>query len=122
MPPLESGSASEDAALFSGDDDLDLVLYYIRCLSNVFRWAPDTVWAVLAKRSIRPTAYFPPLSEISKNPSAVSLSPDANYPKLEPMMMCPSKNFFSMYASVAWPAAKSWRALKSVSRNFTVHL
>ncbi len=50
---------------FAPDDDLDLGLYYIRALSNVFRWAPETCWAVLAKRTIRSTAYFPPLSEIS---------------------------------------------------------
>lgn len=50
------------------DDDFELGLYYIRSLSNVLRWSPEPVWAVLAKRTIRSTAYFPPLSEISKSP------------------------------------------------------
>jgi hypothetical protein len=54
---------------FSAEDDLELVLYYIRCLSNVFRWSPDSVWVTLAKKTIRSTAYFPPLSEISRYPS-----------------------------------------------------
>ncbi|KAK3341517.1 Dopey, N-terminal-domain-containing protein [Lasiosphaeria hispida] len=58
-------SSSEGAIRFVLDDDLDLALYYIRTLSNVLRWAPDTVWAPLAKKSIRSTAYFPPLSEIT---------------------------------------------------------
>ncbi|KAK3329612.1 Dopey, N-terminal-domain-containing protein [Apodospora peruviana] len=49
----------------SADDDLDLGLYYLRALSNVFKWAPNNMWAVLAKRTIRATSYFPPLSEIT---------------------------------------------------------
>ncbi|KAK3394728.1 Dopey, N-terminal-domain-containing protein [Podospora didyma] len=58
--------ASSGGALgFSGDDDLDLGLYYIRALSNVLRWMPDSVWGVLAKKTIRSGAYFPPLSEIT---------------------------------------------------------
>ncbi|KAK5663397.1 hypothetical protein OQA88_3826 [Cercophora sp. LCS_1] len=58
--PADSGTVR-----FSQDDDLDLVLYYLRCLSNVLRWAPDSIWGILAKRTVRSTAYFPPLSEIT---------------------------------------------------------
>ncbi|KAK0618330.1 putative regulator of reproduction dopa [Bombardia bombarda] len=61
QPSAESG----DAAQFKGDDDLDLGLYYIRSLSNVLRWAPDAVWSVLARKTVRSTSYFPPLSEIT---------------------------------------------------------
>ncbi|KAK0632390.1 Dopey, N-terminal-domain-containing protein [Immersiella caudata] len=70
--PLEAGKVVE-GALFSSEDDLDLMLYHIRCLSNVFRWAPDTVWVTLAKKTIRATAYFPPLSEITGTDEDVSL-------------------------------------------------
>lgn len=51
---------------FTDDDDLEMAIYYVRCLSNVFRWAPEAAWAVLAKRFVRSDAYHPPLSEISK--------------------------------------------------------
>ncbi|KAL1892526.1 hypothetical protein Sste5346_007038 [Sporothrix stenoceras] len=32
--------------------DTDLCLYYLRTLSNIFRWAPETLWAVLARRAV----------------------------------------------------------------------
>lgn len=51
---------------FTEDDDLDLALYYLRALSNIFRWAPDAVWAVIARKTISSEAYFPSLSQISK--------------------------------------------------------
>jgi hypothetical protein len=50
----------------SADDDLDLALYYLRALSNVFKWAPDYLWAVLAKQTISPDFDHPNLSELSK--------------------------------------------------------
>lgn len=53
------------AAQLRADDDIDLVLYYIRTLSHVFRWAPNSTWGTLAKKTIRSTSYFPPLSEIT---------------------------------------------------------
>ena len=59
--PSGSGSTGQLAV----DDDLDLVLYYIRTLSNVFRWAPNSIWAILAKKTVRSTSYFPPLSGIT---------------------------------------------------------
>lgn len=51
---------------FTEDDDLDLALYYLRALSNVFRWAPEAVWAILARKSVSSEAYFPSLAQISK--------------------------------------------------------
>ena len=53
---------------FAEDDDLDMALYYIRSLSSVFRWAPEGIWTVLAKRLVKSDAYQPPLSEISTSP------------------------------------------------------
>ncbi|KAJ2906076.1 hypothetical protein MKZ38_003113 [Zalerion maritima] len=37
---------------FSVDDDLDMCLYYLRTLSNIFRWAPDMFWYVLASAHV----------------------------------------------------------------------
>ena len=37
---------------FTAEDDLGLALYYLRTLSNVFRWAPDALWAILARRTL----------------------------------------------------------------------
>ena len=51
---------------FTQDDDLNLALYYLRALSNIFRWAPDALWAVLAKKTVSSEAFFPSLSHISK--------------------------------------------------------
>lgn len=66
------------------DDDFELGLYYIRSLSNVLRWSPEPVWAVIAKRTMRSTAYFPPLSEISKSPPLHSYTvPWSNEPSRE---------------------------------------
>ncbi|KAI1265986.1 putative regulator of reproduction dopa [Xylariaceae sp. FL1019] len=45
-------STASKCISFSGDDDLDLGLYYIRTLSNILRWAPDSVWGVFATRTI----------------------------------------------------------------------
>ena len=46
--PLSSSPSVE----YTTDDDLDLGLYYLRTLSNLFRWAPDAFWGVLATRTI----------------------------------------------------------------------
>jgi hypothetical protein len=51
---------------FTGDDDLDLGIYYLRALSNVFRWAPDNIWAVLAAKTASSDLAGQPLSEISE--------------------------------------------------------
>ncbi|EFX05330.1 cellular morphogenesis regulator [Grosmannia clavigera kw1407] len=34
------------------DRDLDMCLYYLRTLANVFRWAPGSMWTVLARRMV----------------------------------------------------------------------
>ncbi|GKT41980.1 protein dopey [Colletotrichum spaethianum] len=49
---IGSAAASASSTTFTADDDLDLCLYYLRTLSNVFRWAPDAIWAVLASTSL----------------------------------------------------------------------
>lgn len=49
---------------FKAEDDLDLGIYYLRTLSNVFRWAPDAFWGVLATRLIEDQG--PNLAEISR--------------------------------------------------------
>jgi hypothetical protein len=51
---------------FTEEDDLDMALYYLRAISNILRWAPDAVWAVLARKTVSSEAYFPSLSQISK--------------------------------------------------------
>ena len=59
-----SGKRGEQAE-FGDADDLDLCLYYLRTLSNVFRWAPDSIWAVLASRPVSPDTH-PALPSLSK--------------------------------------------------------
>ncbi|KAJ4295994.1 hypothetical protein N0V88_004696 [Collariella sp. IMI 366227] len=58
---------------FEEDDDLDLALYYVRCLSNVLRWAPEGAWAILAKRLVKSEAYHPPLSQITGTDADVAI-------------------------------------------------
>jgi hypothetical protein len=52
LPKTASPDSSKQAIAFSSDDDLDMGLYYLRTLSNMFRWAPDAFFGVLATRSI----------------------------------------------------------------------
>ncbi len=47
-----SQSVTTGGIEFSNEDDLDLGLYYLRTLSNIFRWAPDALWAILARQTI----------------------------------------------------------------------
>ncbi|KAK2009636.1 hypothetical protein LZ32DRAFT_620518 [Colletotrichum eremochloae] len=49
---IGSAATSTSSTTFTADDDLDVCLYYLRTLSNVFRWAPDVIWAVLASTSL----------------------------------------------------------------------
>lgn len=56
---------AKEARKFSEEDDVELAVYYLRSLSNVFRFTPDSIWAFLAKKTIRPDSYFPSLSAIS---------------------------------------------------------
>lgn len=62
--PGEAGTAQETRE-FDEEDDLDLCMYYLRTISNVFRWAPDAFWGILATRVVSPYD-FAGLSEISK--------------------------------------------------------
>ncbi|KAI0117166.1 Dopey, N-terminal-domain-containing protein [Daldinia grandis] len=52
FPQSANPVASSQSVEFSAEDDLDLALYYLRTLSNIFRWAPDAFWGVLATRII----------------------------------------------------------------------
>lgn len=67
---LRSSSLASKASIltqsveYSTDDDLDLGLYHLRTLSNIFRWAPDAFWGVLATRTIEEPGQL--LSEISE--------------------------------------------------------
>ncbi|RYP67325.1 hypothetical protein DL769_005804 [Monosporascus sp. CRB-8-3] len=52
LPQSSNAPMSNQSREYSADDDLDMGLYYLRTLSNVFRWAPDAFWGVLATRMI----------------------------------------------------------------------
>ncbi|KAI1408841.1 putative regulator of reproduction dopa [Hypoxylon sp. FL1857] len=52
FPQTANAVASSQSVEFSAEDDVDLALYYLRTLSNIFRWAPDAFWGVLATRII----------------------------------------------------------------------
>ncbi|KUJ22268.1 uncharacterized protein LY89DRAFT_606658 [Mollisia scopiformis] len=41
-----------DAPSYTGDDDLDQCLYYLKTLSNILRWSSDSMWAILARNSV----------------------------------------------------------------------
>lgn len=63
--PGEASVAQETREL-TEEDDLDLCMYYLRTISNVFRWAPDAFWGILATKVVSADD-FPGLSEISKS-------------------------------------------------------
>lgn len=67
LPFLRVTGAAHDAREFSEDDDLDLCIYYLRTISNVFRWAPDAIWSILANKTVSTEDFFE-LSKISKPP------------------------------------------------------
>ncbi|KAI0018326.1 Dopey, N-terminal-domain-containing protein [Xylariomycetidae sp. FL0641] len=52
LPKTANASTAGQSFGFSPEDDLDQGLYYIRAMSNMFRWAPDAFWGVLATRFI----------------------------------------------------------------------
>ncbi|KAH8890997.1 hypothetical protein GQ53DRAFT_688145 [Thozetella sp. PMI_491] len=65
-PSQQVSPTSADGSIqLARDDDLDLGLYYVRALSNIFRWAPDNFWAVLAKKTISADSKHPSLSEFT---------------------------------------------------------
>lgn len=57
-------SAVQETEKFDEEDDLDLCMYYLRTISNVFRWAPDAFWSILATKIVSPDD-FSGLPEIS---------------------------------------------------------
>ncbi|OLN88802.1 Protein dopey [Colletotrichum chlorophyti] len=67
---IGSAAASTASTTFSADDDLDLCLYYLRTLSNVFRWAPDVIWAVLASTTLTVDGEHPEVAQMSKYSSS----------------------------------------------------
>ncbi|KAI1866142.1 uncharacterized protein JN550_007831 [Neoarthrinium moseri] len=71
LPKTSSADSAKQSIAFSPDDDLDMGLYYLRTLSNMFRWAPDAFYGVLATRIIEePEAS---LAEITGTESDISL-------------------------------------------------
>lgn len=52
LPKTSTPDSAKQSIAFSSDDDLDMALYYLRTLSNMFRWAPDAFYGVLATRLI----------------------------------------------------------------------
>lgn len=68
LPFLQVTGADLDAREFSGEDDLDLCIYYLRTISNVFRWAPDAIWGILATKTVS-VEDFPGLPKLSKRPN-----------------------------------------------------
>ena len=48
------------------DDDLDLCFYYLRIISNVLKWAPDTIWTVLDRTAVPGESGYLDLSKISE--------------------------------------------------------
>ncbi|CAK7268944.1 hypothetical protein SEPCBS119000_003317 [Sporothrix epigloea] len=50
-PPSNATTLQEHSVL-DEDTDVDMYLYYLQTLSNVFRWAPESLWAVLSRRTI----------------------------------------------------------------------
>ena len=54
------------AQMHSEEDDLDQCLYYLRTLSNIFRWSSDGMWAALAENTISTDASHRSLYRISE--------------------------------------------------------
>ncbi|KAI1381705.1 putative regulator of reproduction dopa [Hypoxylon crocopeplum] len=71
FPQTANAVASSQSVEFSAEDDLDLALYYLRTLSNMFRWASDAFWGVLATRVIEEPSQV--LKEITGTESSLSL-------------------------------------------------
>lgn len=65
LPFLRASSGESKG--FTDEDDLDLCIYYLRTISNVFRWAPDAIWGILATKTVASEG-LSGLSEISESP------------------------------------------------------
>ncbi|KAF9879215.1 hypothetical protein CkaCkLH20_03448 [Colletotrichum karsti] len=70
---IASAAASTTSTTFTADDDLDLCLYYLRTLSNVFRWAPDVIWGVLASTSLTVDSEHPEIAQMIGHEGEVSM-------------------------------------------------
>ncbi|KAF5515943.1 Protein dopey [Colletotrichum siamense] len=70
---IGSPAASAASTTFTADDDLDVCLYYLRTLSNVLRWAPDVIWAVLASTSLTVDAEHPEISQMTGHEGEISM-------------------------------------------------
>ncbi|KAI0378824.1 putative regulator of reproduction dopa [Hypomontagnella monticulosa] len=71
FPQASNPITSNQSVEFSAEDDLDLALYYLRTLSNIFRWAPDAFWGVLATSIIEEPSQG--LIEIAGTEGSISL-------------------------------------------------
>ncbi|KAI1093583.1 putative regulator of reproduction dopa [Rostrohypoxylon terebratum] len=71
FPPTSNAATSGFTVKFEEEDDVELALYYLRTLSNIFRWAPDAFWGVLATSIIEEPTQS--LIEITGTDSSVSL-------------------------------------------------
>ncbi|KAK6843591.1 Protein dopey [Apiospora arundinis] len=71
LPRTANSEASKRSIEFGEDDDLDTGIYFMRTISNIFRWAPDAFWSVLATRMIEEPD--PILAEITGTEGDLSL-------------------------------------------------
>ncbi|OBR15669.1 Cellular morphogenesis regulator [Colletotrichum higginsianum IMI 349063] len=70
---IGSAAASANSTTFTVDDDLDLCLYYLRTLSNVLRWAPDVIWAVLGSTSLTVDNDHPEIAQMTGSEGDISM-------------------------------------------------
>ncbi|KAK8048888.1 hypothetical protein PG994_010618 [Apiospora phragmitis] len=84
-----NAEASKRSIEFGEDDDVNTGIYYMRTISNIFRWAPDAFWSVLATRMIEEPD--PILSEITGAEGDLSLQEFF----LQVCMRCIAGNKFS---------------------------
>ncbi|GKT55231.1 cellular morphogenesis regulator [Colletotrichum tofieldiae] len=70
---IGSAAASASSTTFTADDDLDLCLYYLRTLSNVFRWAPDVIWAVLASTTLTVDSEHAEIAQMSGHEGDITM-------------------------------------------------
>ncbi|KAI1345010.1 Dopey, N-terminal-domain-containing protein [Xylariaceae sp. FL0016] len=71
LPKTANAATAAQSYAFSPEDDLDLGIYYIRNLSNMFRWAPDAFWGVFATNMIEEPE--PGLAQITGTEAEISL-------------------------------------------------
>ncbi|KAK7924866.1 protein dopey [Apiospora marii] len=89
LPRTANPEASKRSIEFGEDDDVDTGIYYMRTISNIFRWAPDAFWSVLATRMIEDPD--PILAEITGTEGDLSLQEFF----LQVCMRCIAGNKFS---------------------------